>query len=297
MTRVEAVAATLRRDPGDEDAWVELATTCARLGVDGDDFVELLEAPGARAAVTSALSSSPAARGLADWLLRSRGVETGAGGFHPETGMPWLAVSHGAGRLRYRWVPLPGGGVYLGERPVRVVEFRRARPEVCPIPPHWESQMVLPNRPVVFVTWEQAVLFASAQGARLPRVEERLWATCGGPPQPRPTRHELLDATPMENPPVPPLDWNRGLRDAASGKPGPFEHRGLRGNVMDWCLDEAEIAGQPDGLGRAVVGVDWTREQRLVDDVDLVEGLDQREGTSEVGIRLALDVGEPGPTP
>lgn len=308
MGRVEAVAAALRRDPADRDGWVALAAAVDRQGTFENALLELLDEPGARPAAAAALAGAPKAQGLAGLLLASRGLEArplpgplpeawasavgsseGSEAFDPTSGMPLAARGRGTGRLPYLWVPLPEGGVYLGARPLRVIEFQRLRPAACPDPPAWEEQRRAPNRPVVLLSWEQAVLFAAAQGARLPRVEERLRATCGGPPRVRPEVPVVADLTPMERPPAAPHRWQEALSDAGAGAPGPYGHRGLRGNVRDWCLDPVELAEDPAALGRAVVGVDWTRAGALVEDLDLTEAEDQRYSFATVGLRLAVD--------
>jgi hypothetical protein len=161
--------------------------------------------------------------------------EEGAVGVDAETGLPRRV------RLRLWSYPLtwaPGPRVYLGSRPVRVHEFVRWRADADhPWPRDLEAQSQHPDRPVVQVSWERAVIFAAGVGARLPRRSER-----------------------------------SGVPEAA---------------VADWCLDAPPgatgllrlAAGGPRGDGEPAEG----------------DGLDQRRGAADVGIRLVVEV--PGVRP
>lgn len=93
---------------------------------------------------------------------------------------------------------------------------------------------VVPNQPVVGVTWYEAMAFANKHGARLPRFDERLWVTRGDEKRPYPwgspfgagnanTREEVLNR---------PCAVGLFVKDRT-----PQGVRDLAGNVAEWNLD------------------------------------------------------------
>ena len=102
---------------------------------------------------------------------------------------------------------------------------------------HHESSrpFVIPNQPVVGVTFWEASAYATAQGARLPRSDERVWVCRGQERRPYPwgspfgegnanTREEVLNR---------PCAVGLYLRDQT-----PEGVSDLAGNVAEWMADE-----------------------------------------------------------
>jgi len=96
------------------------------------------------------------------------------------------------------------------------------------------SPLLIANQPVVGVTWHEASAFALSAGARLPRFDERLWATRGDERRPYPwgmpfgtgnanTREEVLRR---------PCAVGLFVRDCTPE--GVYD---LAGNVAEWCSD------------------------------------------------------------
>jgi hypothetical protein len=94
---------------------------------------------------------------------------------------------------------------------------------------------VVPNQPVVGVTFHEATAYATARGARLPRSDERVWAVRGPERRPYPwgspfgegnanTREEVLGR---------PCAVGLYLRDRT-----PEGVSDLAGNVAEWMADE-----------------------------------------------------------
>lgn len=111
----------------------------------------------------------------------------------------------------------------------------------CPDPWSKSSQeesarpFVVPNQPVVAITFHEALAYATASGARLPRSDERMWVARGKERRPYPwgspfgegnanTREEVLGR---------PCAVGLYLRDAT-----PEGVTDLAGNVAEWMADD-----------------------------------------------------------
>src|SRR5207302_5988485 len=92
-------------------------------------------------------------------------------------------------RLRQaNWVPIPEGSFLIGEGehahevelsayeigkyPVTVEEYAKYVEEGGPEPGEWDKQILYPNRPVVNVSWDDAVAYCTWAHVRLPTEAE-----------------------------------------------------------------------------------------------------------------------------
>ena len=182
-----------------------------------------------------------------------------------------------------RLLPVPGRpGLLLGRYPVTVEEYRAfvdvrgyeerrwwteagwsAREEGgWEAPDEWEAQLRTPNRPVVRVSWHEAVAYCRwlsdlcGREVRLP--EEEVWeAAAMHPDGPYPWGAAEPDAeranfAPDRKPNVG-ASTPVGVYPAGAGRGG---HLDLGGNVWEWCADRATVVdGEEDE--RALRGGAW----------------------------------------
>lgn len=209
-------------------------------------------------------SSSDAVLAAVQELLRAIDAGLGSGKQRLEFGeiLGWLGDPrvHRPREAEY-WVTVESddGPITLGRYPVTNAEYRewvdaggytdpaawtpegRAWLAACPDP--WPKgaddeasrPFVVPNHPVVGVTFHEALAYATANGARLPRSDERTWVCRGPERRPYPwgspfgegnanTREEVLGR---------PCAVGLYLRDRT-----PEGVSDLAGNVAEWMADE-----------------------------------------------------------
>ena len=138
---------------------------------------------------------------------------------------------------------------------------------------------VVPNQPVVGVTWFEATAFANFHGSRLPRFDERLWVTRGDEKRPYPwgspfgsgnanTREEVLNR---------PCAVGLFVNDRT-----PEGVRDLAGNVAEWNGDGVgdQMWIHPGAWDQPSMAA-WAKARFL-------EGPDSR--WAGLGVRLARDL-------
>ena len=137
------------------------------------------------------------------------------------------------------WVK--AGDFLIGKYPVTVQESARFVDDSGPAPPGWDSQLLRPNCPVVYVTWKDAKAYCKWAGVRLPTEAEWWRAAKGADERKYPWGGEDPDADRLN------------CRETRIGKPSPVGlfPRGstpdgiadLYGNVWEWVDDGPWIGG------------------------------------------------------
>ena len=111
-----------------------------------------------------------------------------------------------------------------------------------------------PDRPVVHVSWNDAIAYCAWAGTRLPSEAEWERAARGGLEGKRfAWGNELLDGegAPRCNifrgdfPNAPSPDWKPGPIDADAGEPNGFGLFNVCGNVWEWCSDRLQGNARP----------------------------------------------------
>jgi len=201
------------------------------------------------------------------------------------------------------WIPITGGTFIMGDsqgdmekemmnRPVHrvtVSSFEMSRDEVTveqyavflkdtnhPEPDNWELQLKYPKRPVVFVSWNDVVAFASWAGARLPTEAEWEYAARGKLNR---KRYPWGDDSPTgsanyNNDWEDGKGWEKYLKEPGSYPPNSFGLNDMSGNVYEWCYDwfgpfSNELSTNPTGAssskyGRVVRGGGWNSGSKYV---------------------------------
>ncbi|MFC1539751.1 SUMF1/EgtB/PvdO family nonheme iron enzyme [Candidatus Latescibacterota bacterium] len=201
------------------------------------------------------------------------------------------------------WIPIPRGTFEMGDvqgdmpeemmnRPVHRVtlsNFEMSRDEVTveqyavfikdtnhPRPTNWQIQIKFPKRPVVFVSWDDAVAFSKWVGGRLPTEAEWEYAARGGIKGGRyPWGNNPPDNRANFN-----NDWENGngwvkfLKDAGSYPPNKYGLNDMAGNVYEWCHDwfgpyTDRLSTNPAGAsssnyGRVVRGGGWNTGSKYI---------------------------------
>jgi formylglycine-generating enzyme required for sulfatase activity len=184
-------------------------------------------------------------------------------------------------RLREtNWVTIPAGVFVMGEGedahevelnayeigryPVTVEEFSRYVEDGGPEPRNWDQQVAYPNRPVVRVTWHEAVAYCRWARVRLPSEAEWERAARGVEGRPYPWGSEEPDTR------------RANYRNAQIGAPTPVGLfpkgatpdgiEDMAGNVWEWVADwygdypnarQCNPSGPASGEGRVLRGAGW----------------------------------------
>jgi serine/threonine-protein kinase PpkA len=143
-------------------------------------------------------------------------------------------------------------------------------------PTNWEIQIKFPKRPVVFVSWDDAVTFASWVGGRLPTEAEWEYAARGGIKGAMyPWGNSSSANRANYN-----KEWDGGkgfvrhLQDVGSYPSNKFGLNDMVGNVYEWCHDwfgpySDGLTANPAGpgssnYGRIVRGGGWNSGAQII---------------------------------
>jgi formylglycine-generating enzyme required for sulfatase activity len=152
----------------------------------------------------------------------------------------------------------------IGKYPVTVEEFARYVEDGGAGPEDWDKQVEYPNRPVVGVSWREAVVYCQWRGVRLPTDAEWERAARGvegrvypwGSEEPDPSRANYRETNVGAPTPV-------GLFPRGATPEGICD---LAGNVYEWVSDwyreypkgeQKDPPGLESGSGRVLRGGAW----------------------------------------
>jgi formylglycine-generating enzyme required for sulfatase activity len=159
----------------------------------------------------------------------------------------------------------------IGKYPLTVEEFGKYVDDGGPEPRNWDQQLAHPNRPVVDVSWHEAVAYCRWAGVRLPSEAEWERAARGvegrgypwGSEDPDPARANYHDTKLGAPTPV-------GLFPQGATPEGICD---LAGNVWEWVADwyagypagrQRNPTGPASGKERVLRGGSWDGDPRLV---------------------------------
>ncbi len=182
------------------------------------------------------------------------------------------------------WVPIPGEKVLIGRYPVTVYEYALFLDDTeSNAPRDWDEQSLHPNRPVVWVSWDDAHAYCDWAGVRLPTdaeweraargTEGRMYAWGDAPPSPELANYD--DTKIGEASPV-------GLFPRGST---PDDIADLAGNVWEWVsdwYDETEV-------DRVLRGGSWYSYATFLRAADRGRSL-PGGGNGSIGFRCAREV-------
>lgn len=177
------------------------------------------------------------------------------------------------------WIGIdtPEGKVEVGRYPVTNAEFHAFAEKGYEQREHWSDEgwawlaatedpwpvhaaretwrnFVVANQPVVGISWYEAEAYANSVGARLPRVDERVWVVRGAERRPYPWG-------------APFGEGNANTREEVLGRPcavglytrdqTPEGVSDLAGNVGEWTADSREVSpdeavGRPNEAGEHI---------------------------------------------
>lgn len=327
---IEAGLATalerVEREREDPEAWLALAHRGARLG----GTPPLPIGPGDRDALGFALALDPGSDALAAWLLTALGLVPDGpdrDGALPRRvtrsrdGAPMALVPGGP----CRWGHGAGGPdhwpeaattlapFYLDVWPVSMGAWRRHGAGLA----GWGQEAAADDQPAFGVSHVLALAYAAAVGAHLP--SEAQWETAArgtdgrpfpwGDAPPDPTRVARFPSA--EHSGYEHARRELGLGPAAFvarlgtrvGDAGPYGHRELVGNVLQWCRDPwSEDAGAAwrrvadpvcphPSVRRVIKGGSWKEDEDACFRAWRRQGWHQDHGANgEAGLRLAVEL-------
>jgi formylglycine-generating enzyme required for sulfatase activity len=143
-----------------------------------------------------------------------------------------------------------------------------------------KAAFMVPNQPVVLITWYEAAAYAASHGARLPEFDERLQVMRGGARRPYPWGEPFGDGNANTREEVLGRPCAVGLFRADVTPDGVWD---LAGNVAEWTSDDV-------GERRVVHPGSWAQPSMAA----WAKAIALRPPTfqaDDLGFRLAVDVG------
>ena len=186
----------------------------------------------------------------------------------------------------------------IGKYPVTVEEFGKYVEDGGPEPREWDRQLAYPNRPVVNVSWQEAVAYCGWTGVRLPSEAEWERAARGVEGRPYPWGLEEPDPTRANY-----EETNIGAVPVGLFPKGatPEGIEDLAGNVWEWIANchgeysksmQRNPTGPESGEYRILRGGAWINKS-----TDLRAAVRGRAGPEyrggRIGFRRARDVSSP----
>ncbi|MFC1692020.1 SUMF1/EgtB/PvdO family nonheme iron enzyme [Candidatus Latescibacterota bacterium] len=224
------------------------------------------------------------------------------------------------------WVPITGGtfemGDFIGDLPeqfmsrpvhrVTVSSFEMSKNEITvgnygvflratghPEPDEWETQLMHPEWPVVFVSWYDAAAFAKWLNARLPTEAEWEYAARSGLEKQKYSwgSNNPNNRANFSHPWEDGNGWKKYLTRAGMFPASRFGLNDINGNVWEWCADllgpyssglRINPAGASTGNTRVVRGGAWnSNPDQLRNAIRGPSGPDEKR--ANFGFRIARD--------
>ena len=169
-----------------------------------------------------------------------------------------------------------------------------------PEPPEWKIQLTYPEKPVIFVSWYDAVAFAEWINSRLPEETEWEYASRGGlagkkyPWGQEPPLNQANYGHSWEKG----KGWEKSLMKTGSFSPNNFGLNDMSGNVWEWCSDTfgpypkstvLKPAGNTKGNKHVVRGGAWNSSVETIRN-SVRGGRSPDYKGAHTGFRVARDI-------